>query len=380
MREYADHIDFYLNNYRTDTTSLVKETIVITGANTEPTFTLEKRLMAKGSATAEWNAEQGIYTLTVNHMGGIDVRIDCQGNATERLTDILPSEALTADLPKQPGEYHGEIIIEAEDMDCKNVKNSTTSPYYSHPDVRGHAGNGFVDMGTNGAGALRHQLNLKESGTYRIQLRYMCATKSGKIRFTVNGKNTTVTAESTENNEWRKVQIDNVTLKAGKNNLVITNIGGLPMLIDQVIYTPSDIEPEKYLITIRKGTNGTLTADVNEAAEGETVRLTIKATEGYGLKELRVINGVNFTMANTISLETLTDGNSVLTFQMPDDIVTLQPVFAKGVNVVDGITLVDEVESKTSTIYDLSGRKASQPTTHKKGIYIKDGKKILMNK
>ena len=380
VREYADHIDFYLNNYRTDTTSLVKETIVITGATTEPTFTLEKRLMAKGSATAEWNAEQGIYTLTVSHLGGMDVRIDCQGNATDRQTDVLPSVALTADLPKQPAEYHGEIIIEAEDMDCKNVKNCTTSPYYSHPDVRGHAGNGFVDMGTNGAGALRHQLSLKESGTYRIQLRYMCTTKSGKIRFTVNGKNTTVTAESTENNEWRKVQIDNVTLKAGKNNLVITNIGGLPMLIDQIIYTPSDIEPEKYLITIRKGTNGTLTADVNEAVEGETVRLTIKATEGYGLKELRVINGVNFTMANTISLETLTDGNSVLTFQMPDDIVTLQPVFAKGVNVVDGITLVDEVESKTSTIYDLSGRNASQSARHKKGIYVKDGKKILMNK
>ena len=386
VHEYADHIDFYLNNFRTDTTTLVKETIVITGVSTEPSYTLTKRLLAKGSATANWDAAQGIYTLTVSHMGGVDVSINCQGTGTDKQTDVLPSEALTADLPKQPDAYKGEIIIEAEDMDYKSVKNCTTSPYYSHPDVRGHAGNGFVEMGTNTSGALRHQLTLKEGGTYRIQARYMCTTKAGRLRFTVNGKNITANVEKTEDNEWKKVEITDIALKEGQNNLVITNAGGLPIFFDQIIYTPAEIKPEKFLITIRKANYGSVqvyTSFIDEAgeakaAEGETVTLLISANQGYGLQELHVINGVNFTMENVISLETLSNDNCMLTFRMPDDIVTLQPVFAKGVNIVDGITLVEETSKKSSVTYDLSGRRTSDSATpNRKGIYIKNGKKVL---
>ena len=102
------------------------------------------------------------------------------------------------------------------------------------------------------------------------------------------------------------------------------------MYIDQIIYTPADVEAEKYQIFVRKANYGSVTADVVEAVEGQTVTLSIEANSGYGLKELRVINGVNFTLGTNISLETLSNGNSQLTFTMPDDIVTLQPIFAKG--------------------------------------------------
>ena len=56
------------------------------------------------------------------------------------------------------------------------------------------------------------------------------------------------------------------------------------------------------------------------------------------------------------------------------DIVTLQPVFAKGVNVADGISLVDAATDQRFPIYDLSGRQVPQP---KRGLYIKNGKKYL---
>ena len=199
------------------------------------------------------------------------------------------------------------------------------------------------------------------------------------MRITVNGKSTIVTTEKTENNEWRKVEVNDVALKAGTNNLIVTNVGGLPIFIDQIIYTPADLEAEKFLITIRKASNGSVTADVSEAVEGELVKLTITATEGYGLKELQIINGVNFTMGMIASLETLENGNTTLTFVMPDDNVTLQPVFAKGVNVVDGI---EEVQSanfrmKSSDLYDLSGRKMVNGKTQR-GIYIQNGKKIII--
>lgn len=388
MREYADHIDLYLNNYRTDTTTQVKEDIVITGVTSEPSYTINKRLRASAVAVPQWDAENGIYTLSVKHLGGVDVTINCQGNGTDKQTDTLPNTSLTADLPKQPDEYKGEIIIEAEDMDTKSVKNCTTSPYYSHPNVRGHAGNGFVEMGTNTSGALRHQLELKEAGTYRVQVRYMCSSKAGKMRITANGKSTIVNTEKTEDNEWKKVTLEDVALKAGTNNLIVTNVGGLPIFIDQIIYQPADLEPEKFLITIRKASYGSITPNVTEAAEGEEVTLTIKATEGYGLKELQVVNGVNFTMKMIMSLETLDNGNTTLTFIMPDDNVTLQPVFAKGTNVVDGIEELrssSEFEVQSSELYDLNGRIISRSNRERqkgaslpKGIYIKNGKKIII--
>ena len=115
-----------------------------------------------------------------------------------------------------------------------------------------------------------------------------------------------------------------------------------------------------------------------EAVEGQTITLDIEANSGYGLKELRVINGVNFTMGTNISLETLSNGNSRLTFTMPDDIVTLQPVFAKGENVVDGIRIVNADGRKSTVIYDLNGHRYNNSNSLSPGIYIKDGKKILI--
>ena len=374
VREFSDHLDFYFNNFRTDTTTLVTETITISGVKSEPTYSYKNRTQAKGSATHSWNAETGVFTLTLKHMGGADVSIGCTGNATEREADIHP--IVTLPQPVQPAPYHGEIIAEAEDMDYKSVKSSTTSPYNSHPNVRGHAGNGFVEMGTNTAGALRHQLNLSEAGDYRISVRYMNTSKAGQLRYSVNGKNVLVNIEETGGNEWHKATF-NATLRAGKNVLVLTNFKGIPMLIDQVIYTPADCEPEKFLVTIRKANYGTVTADVAEAIDGQTVTLTIIPRDGYGLKELQVVNGVNFTMGTTISLETLENGNTKLTFTMPDDIVTLQPVFAKGINVADpdGIKVVD-ADGGWKRIYDLNGRPLSKP----RGLYIQNGKKILERK
>ena len=373
VREFNDHLDFYFNNFRTDTTALVTETITISGVTSEPSYTYTNRTQAKGSATPSWNVEAGVFTLTLKHMGGADVSINCTGNATEREADIHP--VVTLQQPVQPASYHGEIIAEAEDMDYKSVKSSTTNPYYSHPNVRGHAGNGFVEMGTNTAGALRHQLNVSEAGDYRISVRYMNTVKAGQMHYMLNNKKALINLEKTEDNEWRKVTFEG-QLKAGKNNLILTNLRGINMLIDQVIYTPADCEPEKFPITIRDASYGTLTADVAEAVEGQTVTLTIDAKEGYGLQELRVINGVNFTMASAISLATLSNGNTQLTFTMPDDIVTLKPVFAEGVNVADGISIVNADGSRATLIYDLNGKQQNRPT--KPGMYIINGKKVLV--
>lgn len=380
VREYADHIDFYLNNFRTDTTTVVAETIIIKGATAEPSYTMKKGLLATGSATAQWDSETNTYTLTVKHKGGIDVTVNCTGSNTDRKEAPAKAPLSSEGLGVAP-RYHGPIIIEAENMDYKNVKEiKLVNPYVNYfPDIVEFAGNGFVDMGTSTSGTLRHQLTLPDGdeGEYRISVRYSNSSKAGKMKATVNGTATQLDIEKAAKNDWHKVTFT-ATLKAGTNNLLLTNTGGISMYIDQIIYTPDDVEAEKYQIFVRKANYGSVTADVTEAVEGQTVTLNIEANSGYGLKELRVINGVNFTMGTNISLETLSNGNSQLTFTMPDDIVTLQPVFAKGENVVDGISIVNADGTQSTVIYDLNGHHYNNSNSLRPGVYIRNGKKYYI--
>ena len=109
----------------------------------------------------------------------------------------------------------------------------------------------------------------------------------------------------------------------GKNNLILTNTAALGMYIDQIIYVPAGTPEEKFLVSVRQDEHGTVTPDVSEAAEGQIVRLSVTPQDGYQLKELRIINSVYYTMAKSINV---TDPNNI-TFVMPDDNVTLQPVF-----------------------------------------------------
>ena len=371
VREYADHIDFYMNNYRTDTTDMATQQIVIYGVTSEPSYTFTKHSTAEGSVTATYSAADGTYTLEVNHRGGVELRVNCSGTCSRTATDAIPITALP--LPQQPQAYHGEVVIEAEDMDYKNVTSCVTGPYYSHPSVRGHSGNGFMEMGTNTTGSLRHTFSVAEAGSYRLTVRYMNTNKLGRLTAKINGVNRKLMIQKTAQNEWRKVSTD-VNLKAGDNSIILVNAAGISMYIDQIVYTPADCEAEKFLITVRQASYGSITPDVNEAAEGDTVTLTVKADDGYGLESLKVVNGVNFTMANTISLETLADGNTRLTFIMPDDMVTLQPVFAKGVNVT-GIRLIDADGSDTGLVCDLNGNRVGAPSSG--SIFIKDGKKYM---
>lgn len=314
IREYADHISLYLNNYRNDTTTMVLDKVVVTGVDGQPSYKLEKRVQATANATAEFDAEKGIFTLSVRHNGPVDIAITCSGNATERSTDVLSDAELALDLPQQPEPYHGEIIIEAEDMDFRNVKSCVTDPYGWYPNVRGHAGNGFMDMGTNSAGSLRHRLNVREAGEYRIDIRYTSTQRAGNLNVRVNGESRAVRCEKTATNQWLKATF-NASLKEGVNELIINNTNSLNMYIDQVVYTPADVEPEQFDVTIRQAEHGHVEADMVRAAEGQTVTLTVTPENGYFLQGWNVVHG---------GVVISDDG----TFIMPDDNVTIQPVFA----------------------------------------------------
>ena len=329
IREYADHIDFYLNNYRSDTTTVQTDLVVVTGVTAQPSYKLTKHTTAatgqSATVTTAYDAESKVYTLTVKHMGPLTLRVNCTGDATHDMaTDGLPEpEALPQ--PQQPQPFKGNVIIEAENMDYKSVKNvALTHSGWWAQDYNEFSAMGFVEMGTNTAAALRHQLKLAEAGDYDIFIRYCNTTKSGSLKVTVNGTDYTLNCAKVNKNDWRKLKVT-ASLKAGTNNLVITNTGGTGLVIDQVIYSPAGTPAEKFLVTIREAEHGSVTADVSEAAEGQVVTLTAHPDAGCQLKELRIVNSVYYTMAKTIAIS---DPTGQITFTMPEDNVTIQPVFA----------------------------------------------------
>ena len=316
IREYGDRIVFYLNNYRSDTTTAREDIISIKGATLQPTFSLTKRNNANCTTSETW--ENGVYTLTVKHLGPVDITLNCAGNNTRPEA----SEAKKLSLPKQPEAYHGAIIIEGEDMDFKNINSCCTNPFYTYPSVIGHSSNGFADLGTDKNSSLRHQLGLKDGGDYRIAIRYL-STKAGNLTVNVNGKDYAVAIEEALNNAWKKA-VFTAPLISGKNDLKINNTEGLPKFVDQIIYTPSDVEDEKFTVTSREVEHGKVTADKTVAAEGETVKLTVTADDGWQLTELRVVNSVYFTQGKKIPV---TAGATEVSFTMPDDNQTILPVF-----------------------------------------------------
>jgi len=312
VREYRDSIRFYLNNYRTDTITAIKERITITGASQEPTFALTKRVDANATTSTEWDASTGTYKLEITHMGPVDVTLfaSCD-TTTSRLTDYLPDTPLT--LPVQPEPFNGELIIEAEDMDYKNIRSCVVDPYGRYPNTFGHAGNGFVDMGTNKESGLKAIFTRPEAIEYDVTIRYTSPNKSGNVIAKFNGTQKSLKFEKTETNEWRKVTLTGKGVK-GTNTLLINNTQGIDCYIDQVIITPAGTPAEQFLVTLRPSDFGTVTASHSEATEGTEVTLQVSPKAGYRLTGWNIIHG---------DIQ-LTDQG---TFIMPDDNVTLEPLF-----------------------------------------------------
>ena len=328
IQEYADHIDFYLNNYRSDSTAQQIDEIAIVGAVEKPTYTLTKHSTGatgqNASATEAYDEATHLYTLKVKHMGPVDVTINCAG-ANERSTEAAPAiEKQALPTPKQPAAYAGRVIIEAENMDYKSLsKVDLTHSGWCAPEMQEFAGMGYVQTGTSTSASLRHQLKLAQAGDYNIYVRYCGSSKAGNITASVNGKGQTVAIEKVAKNTWKKA-VFQTALKAGTNDLKLNNTGGINMYIDQIIYEPVGTPAEKFQIAIRDAANGRVTADVDSAAEGQTVHLTITPDEGFGIKELQVINSVYYTMGKTIPV---VKGATEVTFTMWDDNVVIKPVF-----------------------------------------------------
>ena len=90
-----------------------------------------------------------------------------------------------------------------------------------------------------------------------------------------------------------------------------------------ILYVPGTLtvsERPLYSITLRSPLNGTLTADLQAAAQGTTVTLTAQPAGGFQLKSLTAASG-------TTALRLQEKGAGIYTFTMPDGAVTVSAVF-----------------------------------------------------
>ncbi len=349
IREYTDHIDFYLNNYRSDSTAAQTDQIIVTGVTAKPTYVKTNHSTgATGytvSVTENYDEAAKTYTLNVKHMGPVGIKLTCSGNNSRGSLAILPAEELPK--PLSPSEFLSTtgtestaganssfytlhtlfppVIIEAENMDYKNIASvDLTHSGWWATDMQEFAGMGYVKMGTNTSGSLRHQLKLPTAGDYDILVRYCNTSKTGNLKVTINGTAQNMAIEKVDKNDWHKAKVS-ASLKAGTNTLILTNSVGINMTIDQVIYMPAEKPQEKFKVTIREVEHLQIIADADSAVEGQTVKLTLIPEEGYELKELRVVNSIYYTMGKTIPFIA---GENETCFVMPDENITIQPTVA----------------------------------------------------
>lgn len=326
IREYEDHINFYLNNYRSDTTNAVVDKIVIYGVKATPSYTMTMPTTGANSQKAtiifkRYDSAKKTYTVWVSHLGPVLLSIKCTGEGTDRMTDILPADTLA--LPKQPEPFKGPIIIEAENMDYKNVNVALTHSGWWAQEYKDFAAMGYVETYENANSSLRHTLKLTEGGDYNIRVRYCNSNKAGSMKATVNGTDYAMNFEKVDINDWREAVIT-TTLNAGENTLILQNSDLIKMTIDQIIYEPVGTPQEKFNVKVRDADFGHVVADVDSAVAGQTVHLTITPEDGYGIKALKVVSSIFFTQGKTIPVE---KGATEASFVMPDDNVTIQPVF-----------------------------------------------------
>jgi hypothetical protein len=167
MKETGNQLKIYLNNFQDEFNTELKTAIInVYGSTTQPTYSYVDRANHEASVlSATWSG--GIYTLTIRHNGAIDITINCSGTATGRSTSFTSASIST---PAVPPVYLGPRQYEAEVFDYKNISGITTSGYSGA--IRNYTGQGYLNLGTNAAAAVRDTVTVESAGNYYLDMRY----------------------------------------------------------------------------------------------------------------------------------------------------------------------------------------------------------------
>jgi hypothetical protein len=238
IEEYPDQVTFYLSNYdNVLDTGLKTDVIKIYGSSSEPTYSWYDRASHQASTvTKSWSS--GVFTLTVQHNGSLDITVNCAGTATGRLTDYTPAVLAT---PAKPLIYTGPLQYEAECFDYKYITGIVKGGY-SEP-VRNYTGQGYLRFGTNSAASVRDYVKVLKDGTYRLETRYsVTGANINTIDLYVNGtKVATPTFNQTATlSDWA-INKQNIILNAGTNTIEFSAnaAGASSIYFDNIVVVPT---------------------------------------------------------------------------------------------------------------------------------------------
>jgi hypothetical protein len=226
MNEFSDQVTFYLANYDNQVnTALKTDTIAIYGATSQPTVTWADRGSHQASVVSS-NWSGGVFTLTVQHNGSLDVTVNCSGSGTGRLTTFTPA-SLTP--PAKPMLFPGPRQHEGESFDYKNTVGITKNAYSGS--LRNYTGQGYINFGTSSSAAVRKAVSVLKSGTYRLQTKYsVTGADITTIGLYVNNVKVATPVFAQTAGAWG-IQETNITLNAGSNSIEFKASGTAPSAI-----------------------------------------------------------------------------------------------------------------------------------------------------
>jgi hypothetical protein len=209
VTEKSDSIYFYLNNYRSSTTTKTSDTITISGCSSEPAFSYKDR-GNHGISTISKTYIDGIFTLIVRHNGPLDLFVRCTGNGTNRLTVPEENVMISAETPQR---YTGTRQYEAENFDYKNISKIDATTIHQYTAYS------YMDFGKKSTAAVRDTISVPSSGTYTLSTRYTAPEGDvNSVDLYVNGnKLSTLHFTKTEVDSLWTTLDKNITLNNGKN-------------------------------------------------------------------------------------------------------------------------------------------------------------------
>ena len=239
MKEYSNSVTFYLANYDNSIgLGMRTDTIKIYGSTVEPTYTWTDRASHTASTvTKDWTG--GVWTLTVQHNGPLDITVNCSGPGTGRLTNYTIATVVP---PTVPPVYSGPHQYEAEHFDFKNISGYTSQGIGTG--VSNYTGMGYLRFGNNTAASIRDTITVLKSGSYKLLTKYSVTSGNvSTIDLYVNGVKVATPSftQTASLSDWA-IDQQNINLNVGANTIEF-RANGAPgsVYFDNIVVAPNSI-------------------------------------------------------------------------------------------------------------------------------------------